>query len=296
LWVTVSGLVVAAVPRSSQQVVNCHRRPAIYTLGDFRVVLPGSGQAREAAWRRPQARALLKFLLTAAGYRSTTEQLIEHLWPEVHPDRGREYLRRLLMHVRRALEPDRPPYGVSAYLVSDRESVGLRIDRTDVYESGVWFDAHQFEALAGQALTSSRRGEDMRDPGDAALDLYQGPFLPHDLYDDWLRPTRQRYHRLWSTLVKRMAGIAVADRQLDRALLLLGNLVEAAPDDEDAAFRLMIVTAAGGMRAEALRLYEALRVELARTLATDPGPQFKSLQDAIRSGGSMDEWLARLTN
>jgi DNA-binding SARP family transcriptional activator len=287
---------VAAAHRSSQTVVRFDRRLSIYTLGDFRVVLPGSGPVREATWKRPQGRTLLKFLLTAPGYRSTTEQLIEHLWPEIKPDRGREYLRRLLMHVRRALEPDRPPYAASAYLLSDRDSVGIRIGGTDDDESGVWFDAHDFEALAGQALSSSQRGEDMRNPGNAALDLYQGPFLPHDLYDDWVRPTRQRYHRLWSTLVKRMAGLEVSDRQLDRAHLLLANLVEAVPDDEDAVFRLMIVSAAGGMRGEALRLYQALRVELARTVAGDPGPQFKSLHDAIRTGRSIDDWLARLTN
>ena len=255
---------------------------------------PDSGNPKEA-WTRPQGRALLKFLLVTPGYHCATELVIERLWPEVNLDRGREYLRRLVMHVRKTLEPDRPPYAASAYLVSDRESVGLRIGRTDD-ESGIWFDAQQFEVLAGRALARCRRGEQMRDLGNAALDLYQGPFLPQDLYQDWLRPARQRYHLLWSTVVKRMAGVEVSDRQLDQAHLLLGKVVEAAPDDEDAVFRLMIVSAAGGMRVEALRLYEALRVELARTVASGPGPQLRSLRDAIRTGRSMDDWLARLTD
>ena len=172
--------------------------------------------------------------------------------PQVNLSRGRQYVRRLVMHVRRTLEPDRPAYRASAYLVSHRESVGLRIGKTDD-ESGIWFDAQHFEVLAGQALERYRRGEHMRDLGNAALDLYQGPFLPQDLYQDWLRPARHRYHFLWSTVVKRLAGVDVSDRQLDQAHLLLGKVVEAAPDDEDAVFCLMIVSAARGMRVEALR-------------------------------------------
>jgi DNA-binding SARP family transcriptional activator len=130
-----------------------HRRgaqgPRIFTLGDFRV-LPAQVGGQRTVWDGGPSNLLLKYLLSSPGYRSSSEKLIEELWPGATFDRGREYLRRQVMHLRRSLEPWRAQYAASYYLVTERESVALRVANGVV--DGLWVDANHFENLANEAL------------------------------------------------------------------------------------------------------------------------------------------------
>lgn len=130
---------------------------------------------------------------------------------------------------------------------------------------------------------------------DQALELYRGVFLPFDLYTDWTKSPRQRYHRLWSGLIAQTARLAVGMRHFARATPLLGRLVDAVPDDEDAVYRLMVVYAAAGRRGEALRLYDRLHEELTTALGTTPTRTATGLRDAIREGRDTEDWIREIS-
>jgi DNA-binding SARP family transcriptional activator len=311
------------VPTFATVRFNQHNRPPdgdtrqlrIYTLGHFRVLLPDSAGGGEPTWSNSHCRTLLKYLVAAPDHRRSCEQIIELLWPEVDPDRGREYLRDTVSRLRRALEPDRQPYGCSPYLTKDRESVALLIqsapgslglsgseDEVDIPAGhgaeadvcGAWLDKDAFEGLGHAALAALERRQDMRAQGYAALALYRGPFLPLEMYSDWAKSPRQRCHRLWSTLIRRVAYTELAERQFDAAIHLLGQLLDAVPDDEDAAQLSMVVHAANGRRGDALRIYQAFAEAVRTEHGGEPSAELHVLRDAIRDGQSMGDRLSQL--
>lgn len=266
----------------------------IYTLGRFRVLLPERAGGDEVRWGNPQSQTLFKCLLAAPTQQLTSEQVIETLWPESDPERGRARLRDTLSKLRRVLEPGRAAYAPSTYVVSDRQSIRLLLDRQTLAAPLIWLDAQAFERLAEAALVSLELTRDGRSMADAALALYRGPFLLLERYAAWSNAARQHYHRLWTALLRRLAYTEIADRNLDRAILLLDKLTDALPDDEDAVYLSMVVHAAVRRRGEALRIYHALCQHLAEALGSQPKRELQVLSEAIRSGASMSDALARL--
>lgn len=264
----------------------------VYALGDWEVRLTGLTNA--AMWSGPQSQALFKYLLAAERYRRRVEETIEVFWPNASLPRGREYLRRCIMQLRRTLEPARDSYAASTYVVTDRRLVSLQIQQDDRLRDApaIWFDGHEFEALTVRALNALDRGELISETADQALEFYRGPFLADSADVAWADRARDRYQRLWAMLVSGLARAQTARGQFDRAVLLLGKLVEASPDDEDACFRLMVAHAASGRRGHAVRVFESLRRNLATSIDAQPAERFYRLLEAIRAGRSMEPWLA----
>lgn len=280
----------------------------ITTLGRFDISLPGGDGGRQRLFiAGPQARLVLKCLLAAPDYRRPRDQLVDLLWPELDGMQAREALRQALSQLRRMLEPNRSPYGVTRYLGSDRETVWLVTggarsgSDTSDDDASTWIDRQQFERSIARAFaTLTSEGRNPPDPSRVwdiageALALYRGLFLPSDLDLAWTGAARGRCRRLWVTLMRRLAELAVSMRQLDRALLLLEPLVEALPDDESAAARLMRVQAASGQRGEALRTYESLCLHLTDSLDTRPMLEVQELAHTIRTSASHQVLLALL--
>jgi DNA-binding SARP family transcriptional activator len=220
---------------------------------------------------------LLKYLLAAEQYRRRVEETIEEFWPNAPAHRGREYFRRGVMLLRQALEPARPSYVASSYLVTDRECITLRVgSHLSPASSGIWLDAHEFEQLANRVLAGLRRGELIREAADRAIDLYRGSFLAQDVDPEWAARARDHYQRLWAMLISSMARTETVARQFECAILLLGNLVRAFPDDENAVLRLMVMYAAMGNRGAAFANTSRFVAIQSGPLVRDRGPHARS--------------------
>jgi DNA-binding SARP family transcriptional activator len=195
------------------------------------------------------------------------------------------------MHVRRSLEPGRRQYAASSYLITGRQGIALRV--ASGIEDGLWVDAVRFEDLATSALEALRQGQRSALAGYQALGLYRGHFLSMDLYFDWIVAARRRYQRLWTALVSALAGLELEDAHFTEAILLLARLVDDTPDDEAAVQCLMIAYTASGRRAEALRAYQRLKVQLTAALGIEPSAHLTALDMAIRAGDSVAQWMPR---
>ncbi len=275
----------------------------IVTLGRFDVLLPaGIGPQRHPTWRSSHALLLFKCLLAAPGYRLAREHLLEALWPEYTSEQAHEALRHGLAHLRSGLEPERAAHEPSRYIGSTYRDVWLLVDHgRDDTCAGLWVDRERFEALATQALDLLERNPGRDDWEDAAqmtaghrlageaLALYQGAFLADDAELQWIQARRMQCLRLWSSLVRCLIDLAVAEQQLERALYLLGHLVDRQPDDEDAAADFMCVQAAMGHRAEAMRTYEHLCSQLSASLGIRPMREVQELASAIRHSESLQD-------
>ncbi|MEM9607157.1 MAG: hypothetical protein AAGA99_07005 [Actinomycetota bacterium] len=108
--------------------------------GGLRVELLGDGAIRidgvaldTATWKSRKAVEVVRYLAVRRGS-CRREEIIEAIWPDRAPDKGRALLRNALSEVRTGLEPQRQAGEESRFVFADREVVRLaaRTDLDDV--------------------------------------------------------------------------------------------------------------------------------------------------------------------
>ncbi|MFI2340250.1 hypothetical protein [Nocardia gamkensis] len=87
----------------------------------------------------PRQRGALALLLVARGVVVPVDRLIDDLWRGEPPPRALGAPQAYISHLRKLLEPDRPPRSPATALVSQDPGYALRLDAEAV-------DARQFEA------------------------------------------------------------------------------------------------------------------------------------------------------
>jgi hypothetical protein len=150
------------------------------------VTIRVDGQAvLDGAWRSRKAREVLLVLALAGATGLGRDEVIEAVWPERDPAKGRMSLRTALSEVRQALEPARPPGEPSRFVTTRADRVTLQA-RTDVVEA---------ERLLGQATAGA---EQLADAGAlvAAWSLFRGRFAADEAYTASLDEARRAAERL----------------------------------------------------------------------------------------------------
>ena len=118
----------------------------VRVLGSIEVVVGG----RAVDIGGPKQRRLLALLVVHANRLVSADRLIDGLWGEQPPKRGRE-LQVLVSNLRRVLEPDRPVRTPAQVLVTRPPGYVLVVDESQL-------DSVRFEALlaSGQQLLGAR--------------------------------------------------------------------------------------------------------------------------------------------
>lgn len=282
-------------------------RLRITTFGEFAVIAPHIAPHGTPHWGRDDSRLLLKCLLSAPMYRGTREHLMALLWPDRAVSAAQASLRHALSRLRHVLDPASTVRASSRYIGSDRETIWLQYQPRAVTlkgngqqsESAIWIDRQEFEEEAQAALTAFAHAHDLytfdeaRKRGMRALRLYRGAFLPNDLYADWTWQARSRCQLLWANCVRRLSALMLLhDQNYDQVILLLTELVEAMPDDENAVSLLMLAQAVGAHRSDALHTYSVLRQRLRERFDMIPTGALETLAHRIRAGIERHELLA----
>ncbi|TWP54026.1 tetratricopeptide repeat protein [Lentzea tibetensis] len=210
-------------------------------------------------------RCVLAVLVVEANRVVTVDQLLDRVWSQDLPHRGRQVLRTYLSRLRLLLAPggigiERRPNG---YL--------LRADPDIV-------DMHQFHRLVAQA----RATDDEHALGlfEQASALWRGePFAGLDT--PWLASVRAGLER--ERVASQLDHIDVALRcgQHTRLFPALSTLADQNPLDERVAGQLMLALYRIGRRADALAHYQRTRQHLVEELGTDPAPELQQLHQRI---------------
>ena len=178
-----AGRAVAAVRRLGYAPVEAAARrwlralaPAgleVGLLGPVTVHVDGQA-VLDGAWRSRKAREVLLVLALAGEAGLARDEVIEAVWPERDPVRGRTSLRTALSEVRLVLEPRRPP-GEPSRFVTARGDRLVVVARTDIAEA-----------------------ERRRTAGDAAgaWALFRGTFAADEAYAPSLEVARRAAERL----------------------------------------------------------------------------------------------------
>lgn len=245
---------------------------------DFRVLgsLEVTTRGTDVSVGGSKQRALLVRLLIDSGHIVPTGRLIDDLWGEDPPPTAVKTLRTYVARLRKVLEPDRPPGGEPAILVSHAGGYELRVDAGHI-------DAQRFEAAATAARTQLDSGLHTEAAGGfrRALDEWRGPALVDLAEYEFARveATRLRELRL-AALEDRIE----ADLRRGRARDLvaeLESLTEAHPYREGLWRQLMVALYQSDRQVEALRAYQSARHKLGEDLGLEPMEDLKRLEERI---------------
>jgi DNA-binding SARP family transcriptional activator len=197
------------------------------------------------------------------------EELIEALWPWRVPAGADASLSALLSRLRTVLGAD---------VLCGRGEVHLCLP------SDAWVDLEAAEEAIHRAESAVAQRDWARGWGPSLIALFTARrgFLPgEDL--PWAEEHRRRLEEIRLAALESYAAVAlgVGGTELAPGERVARELVVETPFRERAHSLLMEILVARGNTAEALRVYEALRIRLRDELGAAPAPELRALQERL---------------
>ncbi|MET9503585.1 BTAD domain-containing putative transcriptional regulator [Streptomyces sp. NPDC006622] len=232
--------------------------------------------ARELSLGPPRHRALLGLLMVRLNQVVPVPQLIEELWGDRPPRRPTAALHTYISHIRRALSSGAGPEGPSMLVRYQAPGYVLALDPGQV-------DAYRFESLLLQARRdlAARDHRMAQDRLGAALELWRGTAYL-DLVD--YAPMAEESARLEQarlTAVELHAEASLTLGENDAVVARLHPEAQRYPTRECLIAYLMTALYRLGRQADALRLFERTRAQLAEELGVDAGADLQRIHAAI---------------
>lgn len=247
------------------------------TLGGFRLFRDGV-EVPAGAWSREKALHLFQLLVTLRrqSTRFHKEQIIDLLWPEADADRGDRDFKVALNALHKAIEPERKPRAEPYFLRRHELAYGLQFEAIEI-------DADAFEqAIAAGNLALATDEECAITQFHAALELYQGDYLPERRYEDWSSGERERLQVLALNGMTVLAHLLLT-RVPQESIRLTERVLSIDPIWEDAYRIQMRAYLAQGNRPMALRVYQRCVETLDRELGIPPLRQTTEIYATIRA-------------
>jgi DNA-binding SARP family transcriptional activator/tetratricopeptide (TPR) repeat protein len=219
-----------------------------------------------------QGRLLFAYLALNRERPVRRDELVGVVWDENPPGSPDAGLAALLTRVRRALGPDG---------VEGRSQLRLTLP-------AVWLDVDAARAAAAEAEAALAAGDARRaaERAQAALAWFERPLLP-ELDGRWVEEQRAAVDGLHSDALESLARAALrlGPGELPAADRAARALIQREPYRESGYAVLMELLAARGNVAEALRVYDQLRVLLRDELGATPAPHVTALNERLLTAG-----------
>jgi ATP/maltotriose-dependent transcriptional regulator MalT/DNA-binding SARP family transcriptional activator len=242
-------------------------------LGRFHVRRAG-WEIDEAAWGRPMAARLVRFLLLQRAGAVPEDTLFEAFWADRDADSARQHLAVALSRARKVL--DLP--GAEQSVIETRErTYRLRLRERDSV------DSVEFETAATRALATE--GRDRRALLERAATLWTGEPLPEDRFSAWSFAWRERLVETYSQVLNALIDGYEAAGEHHDAIRAAQRLLDIDPLNERAHRQLMAAYARTGRTSYALRQYLECRRALVVELGVEPSAETSQLQARILAGG-----------
>ncbi len=230
-----------------------------------------------AALPGPQGRVLFAYLVTQRERPAGRQELADVLWGEAPPPEASASLRALLSKLRRALDVD------GNEMLPAGDLLQLRLP------DGAWVDTEAAAQALHDAQAAVAQGNDVRAwiAAHIALNVSSRVFLAgHD--NDWVSERRLALDDLRAGALEALAtsALRLGGGELDTAVRAASELVRLAPYRESGYAVLIQALAAKGNAAEALLVYDRLRVKLREDLGAVPGPGVQELHASLLDAGT----------
>jgi DNA-binding SARP family transcriptional activator len=219
-----------------------------------------------------QAGSLLRYLIANRERGADRDELIDVLWPARPPKDPQSDLRAVLSRLRRALAPA---------TIEGGERLRLRLP------GPVWADVEEGRRAIETARAAAKSGDwqGTCEQAEAALELLARGFLL-DYEAGWVAAHRRELDELELEALEWVArsSLALGGSDLRDAERAGRALIARSPYRETGYRFLMEALAASGDVAEALRVYEQLRVLLRDELGATPAVEVQELHKRLLAG------------
>ncbi len=249
-------------------------RPIIHLicLGEFHVFVNGR-EIPSARWKTKKAENLFKFLIiNRQPYLKAA--VTEPLWPNSDSKSGDASLRMALTHVRKALG------------LKDMTEESIILKRGLVYfnpEMIINTDYELFTTIALSALEDPKTTNPVTlTKLEQAAGLYQGEFLPDNLYDDWTVNMRNQLQQLYLRILLKQAEDYHRQGKLTPAIQACRRYLALEPTDELVNRKAMELLWQNGQKQQALSLYLELAAVLTKEYDLTPEEETSDLYEKIR--------------
>ncbi|MBO8184667.1 AfsR/SARP family transcriptional regulator [Streptomyces spirodelae] len=237
-------------------------------------VVDEAGRPRDLGTRKQ--RALIAMLALEPGRVVSLDRLIEELWSGEPPAQATRTLQAYVAHLRKVLEPDRPPRTPPRLLLTREPGYLLAVAPGRV-------DLERFTAWADEGRAALARGEHAEAVRvlSRALELWRGRPLGEFADESFARPVAAR--------LAEVRAAALEDRY--EARLALGEAAACVPGLEaqtvEQPYRergwalLVLALYRTGRQADALAALRRVRSRLDDDLGLQPGPELRQLEQAV---------------
>jgi DNA-binding SARP family transcriptional activator len=240
-------------------------------LGGLVVTRPDGTTVSTDEWRTGKTMDLLRLLALENGRPVRPQVLIQRLWPDARPERGRGSLRTASSQIRRTI-------GTNCVV---RQPDGLVLQ-------DAWVDSVRYLQNAARLSRAARSEHHARvmDIARAAERLYVGDFHAYDDDSAWALAERERLAVARHELLCDAATSALALHLPREAVSLAAEAIRLNDTSETAHRLLMTAHADLGEIGSALRIFETYRTQLATELGANPSRQTQELHLRLLRGDS----------
>ncbi len=262
-----------ALPSVETPIQAAYRLEA-YMLGTFQVY---RNDALVETWSSRKGANILKYMLLNRDHPIHKEVLMEQFWPESDAEAQRNNLNVAI-------------YGLRQNLREAECEFSHVLFQNDCYflnpELDIWVDEDAFKSHYGLAQTLEQQGKtaDAIAEYSAAEILYEGCFLPEDLYEDWTDITRQELQIDYLNILNCLSRHYLDTSDFAACASMCQKMLVVEPCSEDAHYRLMLCYRRQGQVHLALRQYDRYVKVLESELDMPPTPALTALFDRIHAG------------
>lgn len=249
-------------------------------FGNFSV-WRGSHLVEEREWGRRKCKRLMKYIALSPGHTLSRDSLVDMLFADAAPSAANANFYRTLYNLRRVLEPMSPHSGANYVTLEG----GLLRLAPEAVQS---VDVVEFERGVEEGRRLARAGDHAaaRESLSAAVHLYVDDLSTDDLYDDWLRPHRERLRELYMRALCTLADLASGAGQYDLATNYLHQAFRRDSTSESLCLRLISTLAMAGQRAQALQYYSVCEQALSE-LGLTPSSELRGVHRDLLAGSTI---------
>jgi DNA-binding SARP family transcriptional activator len=251
----------------------------VKTLGTFSVVADG----RPVEFKRKKSRRLLQVLLVEGTEPVHEEVIIETLWPESDPARGKTSLQTCVKDLRRSLDRHHDPKSTSYVVYADQHYRLLLPEESSV-------DALDFQDAIGRSLGTEKHDRPLTESQESelkrALSLFGGAFLPEERYETYAVEMRERLNQEFLRTSLRLARHLVSAGRANEAVRVLERGLAADPFWGEGVELLMRAHAEGDELFRALQVYRKYEQRLQADLGVAPDDSLKARFETLMSSSS----------
>src|SRR5450755_1750331 len=251
----------------------------IWLCGTFRVerrLGNGYEPVRTTEWGGSSyPRLLLKALLCCPGRQARRDALLDMLWPDAELEHAVQNLNTAVTRLRKVLAPSK---GEASLLLTDEDSHVYRLEM----QSLLWVDTDAALTRLGEAERYGRTSREALSLLEETETYLSKGMILQDEEGQWAAGRRAtveqaRYRtRLW------LADAYEQQQMPGQAEMILSQIFEEDPTDEDVLARSMVLLHRHGMTHKALRYYNEF-IEVAGREGLEPTEGVRVLAERLRS-------------